>query len=85
MSEDDLDYGSNTNGELLQYITQWEALNAELKEVQDRRAELKKEAKSTGYDIKIMGRIIKDRARNPDDIANEEAILETYKADIGME
>lgn len=85
MSEDNLDYGSNTNGELLQYITQWEALNAELKEVQDRRAELKKEAKATGYDIKIMGRIIKDRARNPDDVANEEAILETYKADIGME
>lgn len=43
------------------------------------------EAKATGYDTKIMREIIKLRAMNPHDRAERDAILETYRASLGID
>ena len=42
------------------------------------------EAKARGYNTKVMRKVIALRKRDKDDIAEEEAILEMYKAALGM-
>lgn len=42
------------------------------------------EAKNRGYDTAVMRKLIAMRKRKPDDIAEEEAILEIYKSAMGM-
>jgi len=42
------------------------------------------EAKGRGYDTKVIRKVIALRKRQPDDIAEEEAVLELYKAALGM-
>ena len=42
------------------------------------------EAKARGFDTKIIRKIVALRRRRADDLAEEEAILEMYKAALGM-
>ena len=81
--QDDTSYGVAA-GELRQFIEQYEQLDAEKKDVAERQKELMAEAKARGYDIKVMRKVIALRKRDKDDIAEEEAILEMYKAALGM-
>lgn len=71
-------------GELRQFIEQCETLESEKKDIAEQQKELLAEAKARGYDTKVMKKIIALRARDKDDIAEEEAILEMYKAALGM-
>ncbi|MBD9525365.1 MULTISPECIES: DUF2312 domain-containing protein [Paracoccus] len=80
---DDNAYGVAA-GELRQFIEQFEQLEAEKKDVAERQKELMAEAKARGYDTKVMKKVIALRKRDQDDIAEEEAILEMYKAALGM-
>lgn len=75
---------SVTADELRQFIERFEQLEAEKKEVSEQQKELMAEAKGRGYDTKVMRRIIALRKRRPDDIAEEEAVLELYKQALGM-
>ncbi|MDO5606798.1 MAG: DUF2312 domain-containing protein [Paracoccus sp. (in: a-proteobacteria)] len=70
--------------ELRQFIEQYEQLEAEKAEITDRQKEVMSEAKARGYDTTVMRKIIALRKRKPDDLAEEEAILEIYKAALGM-
>ena len=81
--QDDTSYGVAA-GELRQFIEQFEQLEAEKKDVAERQKELMAEAKARGYDTKVMRKVIALRKRDKDDIAEEEAILEMYKAALGM-
>ncbi|MRX51888.1 DUF2312 domain-containing protein [Paracoccus sp. S-4012] len=71
-------------GELRQFIEQYEQLDAEKTDVAERQKELMAEAKARGYDTKVMRKVIALRKRDKDDVAEEEAILEMYKAALGM-
>ena len=73
-----------TADELRQFIERFERLESEKKDVSEQQKELMAEAKGRGYDTKVMRKVIALRKRKPDDIAEEEAILEIYKAAIGM-
>ena len=42
------------------------------------------EAKARGYDTKALRKLIAIRKRDPQDLAEEEAVLELYKQAIGM-
>jgi uncharacterized protein (UPF0335 family) len=75
---------SVTADELRQFIEQYESLETEKKDVSDRQKDVMAEAKSRGYDTKIMRKVIAMRKRNRDDIANEEAVLEMYMSALGM-
>lgn len=70
--------------ELRQFIEQYEQLDAEKKDVTERQKELMAEAKARGYDTKVMKKVIALRKRDRDDVAEEEAILDMYKAALGM-
>lgn len=70
--------------ELRQFIERFEQLDSEKKDVAEQQKELMAEAKGRGYDTKIMRKVVALRKRKPDDIAEEEAVLEMYKAALGM-
>jgi uncharacterized protein (UPF0335 family) len=73
-----------TADELRQFIERFERLEAEKKDIADQQKEVMAEAKSRGYDTKVMRKVIALRKREPDDIAEEEAVLEMYKEALGM-
>lgn len=70
--------------ELRQFIERFEQLEAEKKDVAEQQKEIKSEAKGRGYDVKAMLKVIALRKRKPDDVAEEEAVLEMYKTALGM-
>lgn len=74
-----------TAAELLSFIERYESLAEEKKGVAEQQKEVMSEAKGRGYDTKVIRKIINLRKRPKDSIAEEEAVLEVYKAAIGME
>jgi uncharacterized protein (UPF0335 family) len=81
---DPIDTYSVTADELRQFIERAETLAAEKRDIAEQEKELFAEAKGRGYDTKVMRKVIALRKRKPDDIAEEEAVLEMYKAALGM-
>ncbi|MEL6953249.1 MAG: DUF2312 domain-containing protein [Pseudomonadota bacterium] len=73
-----------TADELRQFIERFERLDAERKDLADQQKEVMAEAKARGYDTKVMRKVIALRKREPDDIAEEEAVLELYREALGM-
>ena len=73
-----------TADELQAFIERIEAQTARIKDETEARKSIFAEAKGRGYDGKALRQIVKDRARRPDDIAEEQAVLDTYKAALGM-
>lgn len=74
-----------TADELRQFIERFEQLESEKKDVAEQQKELMAEAKGRGYDTKVMRKVIALRKRKPDELAEEEAVLEVYKAALGMQ
>lgn len=73
-----------TADELRQFIERYERLEMERKDLADQQKEVMAEAKSRGYDTKVMRKIVALRKRDKDDIAEEEAVMEMYKEALGM-
>jgi len=73
-----------TADELRQFIERFEQLESEKKDVTEQQKELMAEAKGRGYDTKVMKKVIALRKRKPDEIAEEEAVLDMYRAALGM-
>lgn len=73
-----------TAAELRQFIEQVEQLDAEKRDIQETRKEVLAEAKARGYDTKILLRVVSLRRRKPDEIAEEEAVLDMYRQALGM-
>ncbi len=79
-----IDPGPVAADELRQFIERYEQLEAEKRDVVENQKELMAEAKGRGYDTRVMRKVIALRKRKPDDIAEEETILELYKSALGM-
>ena len=73
-----------TAGELRQFVERYERREEEKKDIAAQQKEVLSEAKGRGYDTKVIRKIIGLRKRDKDDIAEEEAVLEMYKAALGM-
>ena len=73
-----------TAGELRSFVERFERLDAEKKDIADQQKEVMAEAKGRGYDTKALRKLIALRKREPDDIAEEEAVLGMYKEALGM-
>ena len=74
-----------TAEELRQFIERIEQLEAEKRDLAEQLKDTMAEAKGRGYDTKVLRKLIAIRKRKPDDIAEEEAVLEAYKAALGMD
>lgn len=69
---------------LRSFIERIERLEEEKKGLQDDIKEVYAEAKSTGFESKIMRQIIRLRKMDKNDLQEQEAILELYKQALGM-
>ena len=67
-----------------QFVERFERLEIEKKDISDQQKEVMTEAKSRGYDTRIMRKIVSLRKRDLEDVAEEEAILSMYKTALGM-
>jgi uncharacterized protein (UPF0335 family) len=65
------------------FVDRIERLNEERKALSDDVADIYKEAKSNGYDTKALKIVIQRRAKNPDELAELQAIVETYEIALG--
>jgi uncharacterized protein (UPF0335 family) len=66
------------------YLERVEAQTARIKDETAGRKEIYDEAKGEGLDIKAMKALIKLRAMKPDQRAEDEAVLDTYKSAVGL-
>lgn len=66
-------------------IERIERLEEEKKGIGDDIKDVYSEAKATGYDAKIMRKIIALRKMKPDDRREADLLLETYKNALGMD
>lgn len=79
-----MEAGHNSNQQLKSIVERIERLNEEKKTISDDIRDVYAESKGVGFDVKALRTIIRLRAMNPDDIAEQEAILDTYKSALGM-
>ncbi len=73
-----------TEYELRAFVERYERLEVEKKEIADHMKEVMAEAKARGYDTKILRKIIALRKKDPQEISEEEAVLDMYKEALGM-
>ena len=73
-----------TDDRLRLLIERVERLEEEKKGIADDIRDVYAEAKAVGYDAKIMRQIVRLRKMKTDDRAEMEAILDTYKAALGL-
>ncbi len=75
---------SATDDQLKLFIERAERLYEEKRGVNDDIRDLFSEMKAVGYDTKIARELLRLRAMAPHDRAERDALLETYRAAIGL-
>lgn len=70
--------------ELRHIVERIERLNADKAAIAEDIKDVFSEAKSRGYDTKVLRRVISERKRDQDEIAEEESVLELYREALGM-
>ncbi len=73
-----------TNEQLRLFIERVERLEEEKKGIADDIRDVYAEAKSQGYDPKIMRQIVRLRKMDSNDRQEMEALLDTYKSALGL-
>jgi uncharacterized protein (UPF0335 family) len=73
------------NGQLKSIVERIENVESEIKDLQGDRGEIYQEAKSSGYDVKTLRKVIAIRKKDPSARAEEAALLDTYMTALGME
>lgn len=66
------------------FVERAERLNEEITALNEDKKELFAEAKGQGFDVKVLKKIIQDRAKDPNERAEFQALLDTYMAAMGM-
>lgn len=72
------------NRQLLSYVERLERLEEDKKEIAADIRDVKTEAKSAGFDVKMIGRIMAERRLTPQQRKMERALLDIYRAGIGL-
>lgn len=73
-----------TADELRQFIERIEQIESEQRDLAATKAEAYAEAKGRGYDAKVLRKVVALRKRKPDDVAEEQAVMDVYLAALGM-
>jgi uncharacterized protein (UPF0335 family) len=76
--------GTVSNEQLRLFMERIERLEEEKKGIADDIRDVFSEAKSQGYDTKIMRQILRLRKMEPHDRAEMEALLDVYKSALGL-
>jgi uncharacterized protein (UPF0335 family) len=78
------DIGDNARNQLRSFVERVERLEEEKKTISDDIKDVYAEAKSNGYDTKVLRKVIAIRKQDQNDRMEQEAILDTYLAALGM-
>lgn len=70
--------------ELRQIVERIEAMNEEIEDFTAQRGGVYDEAKGCGYDTKVLRKIVALRKLKPDDLAEQEAVLDVYRQALGL-
>lgn len=73
-----------TGEELKQFIERIERLEEEKREIAEQIKEVFAEVKARGFDVKAIRTILRERKQDPDDIAEQIAVIDMYKSALGM-
>lgn len=73
-----------TAAELRQFVERIEQLEAEQRDLAATKKEAYAEAKGRGHNTKVLRKLIALRKRKPDDVAEEQAVLDAYLAALRM-
>ena len=85
MPDDQTGHNSRASDDRLRLlIERVERLEEEKTGIADDIRDTYAEAKAVGYDAKIMREVVKLRKMNPDDRAERDAILDTYRCALGI-
>lgn len=84
MSDDKKTDYDVTAEELTQFVERAERLISEKKDISEQEKELYAEAKGRGYDTKVLKKLVALRARDPNEVSEEEAVMEMYKKALKM-
>lgn len=70
--------------DLIRYIERVERLEEEIRALQADRTAVYAEAKAAGFDPKIMRKVVAERRMKTQDRLEQEAMLDTYRHELGM-
>ena len=72
------------SADLLQIITKIENIEREKIETSELLTDAYNEAKSMGYDVKIIKHVLKLRKKDKDALAEEDSLIELYRGALGV-
>jgi uncharacterized protein (UPF0335 family) len=75
---------SDAAGKLKALIVEIERLEEQKKQIADGIKELLDEAKSFGFDVKVIRQILKIRKTDDEQLQEQEYLIEVYKDALGM-
>ena len=73
-----------TREEIRSFVERIEQLNIEKNEIAEQQKEVFSEAKTRGYDTRVLRKVVNLRKRDPQDLSEEEAILELYREALDL-
>ncbi len=69
---------------LKQVVDKIEKIETEKQEISDVLKDAYSEAKSLGYDIKIIKHVLKLKKKKEDELATEDSLIELYRGALGV-
>lgn len=75
--------GGVNKGELLAFVERVERVESKIKSLNGDKSDIYKEAKSAGYDVRVLKDVVKYRATPPDKRDERDTLLGIYLAAIG--
>tara|TARA_B110000090_G_C13292249_1_gene412507 strand:+ start:713 stop:970 length:258 start_codon:yes stop_codon:yes gene_type:complete len=73
-----------TRDEIRSFVERIERLNIEKSEIAEQQNEVFAEAKSRGYNTRILRKVVSMRKQDPQDLSEQEAILEIYREALDL-
>ncbi len=83
-TEDSAQWGNVSADRLRSLIERIERLEEERKALGSDIKDIFAEAKSAGFDVKVMRQLIRIRKQEPADVAEQETLLDVYRRALGM-
>lgn len=77
--DDNPSHGNIAADRLKSIVERIERMNEEIKALQSDRADIFREAKSAGFDVKVLRRLIADRAKDQAEVEEAEQLLDVYR------
>lgn len=70
--------------QLRAFVERIEAVEGEIRDRNSDKSEIYKEARANGFDVKALRKVVADRRMDPSARSELEALVDLYKASLGM-